>query len=132
MISKVQRILILGGGFGGLYAALRLEKIFSGDESIEITLISDENFLLFTPMLPEVPSGSIEAKHIVSPLRAFFRKVRFKMRKWSRLIWRHALWLLYIVASVGHADWSSTIWCWLWGQQRSSMGCRGSPRTLSR
>lgn len=78
MISKAQRILILGGGFGGLYAALRLEEIFSGDESIEITLISDENFLLFTPMLPEVPSGSIEAKHIVSPLRAFFRKVRFQ------------------------------------------------------
>lgn len=78
MTSKPQRILILGGGFGGLYAALRLEKIFSGDESIEITLLSDENFLLFTPMLPEVPSGSIEAKHIVSPLRAFFRKVKFQ------------------------------------------------------
>jgi len=73
-----QRILILGGGFGGLYAALRLEKIFSGDESVEITLVSDENFLLFTPMLPEVPSGSIEAKHIVSPLRAFLRKVKFQ------------------------------------------------------
>ena len=78
MTSKTQRILILGGGFGGLYAALRLEKIFSGDESVEITLVSEENFLLFTPMLPEVPSGSIEAKHIVSPLRAFFRKVKFQ------------------------------------------------------
>jgi NADH dehydrogenase len=78
MTSKTQRILILGGGFGGLYTALRLERIFSGDDSVEITLLSDENFLLFTPMLPQVPSGTIEAKHIVSPLRAFFRTVRFQ------------------------------------------------------
>ncbi len=46
------------------------------DEDVEVVLISDENFMLFTPMLPEVPSSSIEAKHIVSPLRAFFRKVK--------------------------------------------------------
>ncbi len=46
-----QRILILGGGFGGVYAAQRLEKLFAGDPAIEIILLSDENFLLFTPML---------------------------------------------------------------------------------
>jgi len=78
MPSRAKRLVILGGGFGGVYAALSLEKIFRRDDSIEIVLLSDENFLLFTPMLPEVPSSSIEAKHIISPLRAFFCKVKFQ------------------------------------------------------
>lgn len=76
--TKAKRILILGGGFAGVSAALHLEKIFARDDNLEITLISDENFLLFTPMLPEVPSGSIEAKHIVSPIRASLRRATFQ------------------------------------------------------
>ena len=78
MAQNPKRILILGGGFGGVYTARHLEKFFARDESVEIILVSDENYLLFTPLLPEVPSSSIEAKHIVSPLRAFFRKVKFQ------------------------------------------------------
>jgi NADH:quinone reductase (non-electrogenic) len=81
MADKEASIVILGGGFAGVYAALRLEKKFARDDNVEITLISDENFMLFTPMLPEVPSSSIEAKHIVSPLRAFFRKVKFQNKE---------------------------------------------------
>ncbi len=77
-MSRGKRILILGGGFGGVYTAVHLEKILAREEDIEITLISDHNYLLFTPMLPEVPSSSIEAKHIISPIRAFFRKVKFQ------------------------------------------------------
>ncbi len=76
--GKNQRILILGGGFGGIYAALRLEKALAGNKDIEITLINRDNYLLFTPMLPEVSSSSIEAKHIITPIRAFFKKVRFR------------------------------------------------------
>ena len=75
---KTQRILILGGGFGGIYAALRLERAFAREENVEVTLINRDNYLLFTPMLAEVSSSSIEAKHIVTPIRAFFRKVRFR------------------------------------------------------
>src|SRR5579863_3035485 len=78
MAGKKTRIVILGGGFAGVYAALRLEKKFAREDNVEITLLCDENFMLFTPMLPEVPSSSIEAKHIVTPLRAFFRKVKFQ------------------------------------------------------
>jgi len=48
------RVLILGGGFGGLYAALHLDKTIARDPDIEVTLVSRENFILFTPMLPEV------------------------------------------------------------------------------
>ena len=72
-----QRILVLGGGFGGIYAALHLEKVFAREDSVEVTLINQDNYLLFSPMLPEVASSGIEAKHIITPIRAFFRKVRF-------------------------------------------------------
>src|SRR5277367_171078 len=75
---KTHRMLIVGGGFEGVYAAQRLEQIFARRKDVEITLISEENFLLFTPMLAEVVSSSIEANHIVSPIRAFFRRVRFQ------------------------------------------------------
>lgn len=81
MAGNKSSIVILGGGFAGVYAALRLEKKFAREDNVEITLISDENFMLFTPMLPEVTSSSIEAKHIVSPLRAFFRKVKFQNKE---------------------------------------------------
>ena len=72
------RILILGGGFGGVYAARRPDQIFARRDDVEITLLSGEKFLLFTPMLAEVVSSSIEASHIISPIRAFFRRVRFQ------------------------------------------------------
>ncbi len=68
MVPEKRRIVILGGGFGGVFAAKRLERIFAGSKDVEILLISEQNYLLFTPMLPEVPSSSIEAKHIVRVL----------------------------------------------------------------
>jgi NADH:ubiquinone reductase (H+-translocating) len=73
-----KRILILGGGFAGMYTALYLERIFAKDKDIEITLVNRDNFFLFTPMLSEVPSSGIEAKHVISPIRAFFNKVSFQ------------------------------------------------------
>ena len=57
---------------------MHLERILAHDENLEIILISEQNYLLFTPMLPEIPSSSIEAKHIISPIRARFRKVKFQ------------------------------------------------------
>jgi NADH dehydrogenase len=68
------RIVILGGGFAGTSIALRLEQTFRCDPSVEITLIDAENFFTFTPLLPEAPSGSIQPKHIVFPLRALLRR----------------------------------------------------------
>ncbi len=76
--NEAKRVLILGAGFAGLYAARELEKIFAGDKSVEITLVNRDNFFLFTPMLSEVPSSGIEAKHVISPIRAFLKKVSFK------------------------------------------------------
>jgi NADH dehydrogenase len=69
------RVLILGGGFAGLTTAQHLERMTPAETSI--TLISRENFTLFTPMLPEVCSGGIEQRHIVTPLRAALRRTAF-------------------------------------------------------
>ena len=77
-MTPTTRIVILGGGFAGTNVALRLEKLFRRDPCVEITLIDTENFFTFTPLLPEVPSGSIQPKHIVFPLRALLRRTNVK------------------------------------------------------
>lgn len=74
--EKKTRILILGGGFGGFYAALHLDKTIASDSDIEVTLVSRENFVLFTPMLHEVAAGDLELSDIVNPLRQILRHVR--------------------------------------------------------
>src|SRR5713101_4621189 len=63
------RIVILGGGFAGVTTAEHLERKFGADPSVSMTLVSDTNALLFTPMLAEVAGSSLEATHITSPLR---------------------------------------------------------------
>lgn len=73
----VTRILILGGGFGGLYAALELERTLARDPNVEVTLVSRENFFLFTPMLHEIAASDLDLTHIVNPLRKLLRRVRF-------------------------------------------------------
>ncbi|MGD8794255.1 MAG: NAD(P)/FAD-dependent oxidoreductase, partial [Anaerolineae bacterium] len=72
-----RRVVILGGGFGGVSAALRLEQIYARDPSLQITLVSRSNYLLFTPMLAEVASGSLQAQHISAPVRASCPHTRF-------------------------------------------------------
>ena len=73
----MKRVLILGGGFAGIECCLNLESHFRQDDEVEITLISEDNFLLFTPMLPQVASGTIETRHIVTPIRTLIKKTRF-------------------------------------------------------
>jgi NADH dehydrogenase len=68
------RIVILGGGFAGVTTAERLEQEFGPDPSVEFTLVSDTNALLFTPMLAEVATSSLEPTHISSPLRTSLRR----------------------------------------------------------
>jgi NADH:ubiquinone reductase (H+-translocating) len=63
-----QDVVIAGGGFGGLYAARRLEHRLPR-HSTRIVLVSDVNFLLYTPLLPGAASGSLEPRHVVVPLR---------------------------------------------------------------
>jgi NADH dehydrogenase FAD-containing subunit len=74
---KQKHILILGGGFGGVQILREVQKEFQNDVSIDITLVSKDNFFLFTPMLPEVSSGMIETRHIATPIRGFCKRARF-------------------------------------------------------
>ena len=74
---RLTRILILGGGFAGIEVLRQLQKAFQNDIGIDITLVSRDNFFLFTPMLPEISSGMIETRHIVTPLRVFCNRAKF-------------------------------------------------------
>ena len=75
--GPLKRVLVLGGGFGGVSAAQRLEQLFAHDPELEITLVSSSNYLLFTPMLAEVASSALDAQHISAPLRASCPHTRF-------------------------------------------------------
>src|SRR3990172_9872327 len=71
-----QRIVILGAGFGGLFATLELERRLRKETGLEIRLLDARNFHLFSPMLHEVTSGIIEPRHVVWPIRALSGKTR--------------------------------------------------------
>jgi NADH dehydrogenase len=71
------RILILGGGFGGLYAALELEKTLARDPDVHVTLVNRENYFLYQPMLHEVAASDVDLSNIVSPVHRLLRRVHF-------------------------------------------------------
>jgi NADH dehydrogenase len=70
------KVIIAGGGFAGLYAAMHFDKWLAGRADVEVTLISRENFILFTPMLHEVAAGDLYPGDIVNPLRRILRYVK--------------------------------------------------------
>src|SRR5947208_1488760 len=72
-----KRILILGGGFGGVYTARHLERLCKGRPDVEIVLVSRDNFLLMTPLLFEVFSGTLDLRDCSFPIRAFLQTTRF-------------------------------------------------------
>ena len=77
MARNKKKIVILGGGFAGVECARQLESEFGDDQDIELVMVSEDNFLLFTPMLPQVASGMIETRHIVLPIRTICEKTKF-------------------------------------------------------
>src|SRR5438132_6864788 len=74
-MANKTRVLILGGGFGGLYAALEFEK--RRDPQFEVTVVNRENFFLFTPMLHEIAASDLDLTNIVNPVRKMIRRVNF-------------------------------------------------------
>jgi len=75
------RIVVLGGGFGGIEAMRVLEQKLGGRTDVELLLISDNNYLLFTPLLPQVASSLVEPRHIVQPIRDIRGRRRFRFRR---------------------------------------------------
>jgi NADH:ubiquinone reductase (H+-translocating) len=75
--SLKERILILGGGFAGLHAAMELEKTLARDPDMKVTLVNRENFFLFTPMLHEVAASDLDLTTIVNPIRKMLKRVSF-------------------------------------------------------
>src|SRR4029450_13172935 len=69
------RVVVLGGGFGGVTATRHLERALRAD--VEITLVSRENFFVLTPLLFEACSGRLELRHCAQSIRAALRRSRF-------------------------------------------------------
>jgi NADH dehydrogenase len=77
------RVVILGGGFAGVYSAMALERLLRRAErdQFEISLVSRENYMVFQPMLPEVISGAIDMLHVISPIRRMAKRTHLHTRE---------------------------------------------------
>ncbi len=71
-------VVIAGGGFAGAHAARRLEKVMPR-QSARLMLVNDVNFLLYTPFLPEAAAGTVEPRHVVTPLRDMLRRTYLRL-----------------------------------------------------
>jgi len=79
--SKMKKILILGGGYAGVGVLNKIQKIFESNVDVNIELVSESNFFLHTPMLPEMATGTIEPRHIATPIRRFCHRAQFNQSK---------------------------------------------------
>jgi NADH dehydrogenase len=70
-------VVIAGGGFGGYYAAKKLERLAPDD--VRITLINDVNFLLYAPLLPGAAASTLDPRHVVVPLREHLKRTELRM-----------------------------------------------------
>ncbi len=75
------RVVILGGGFAGIYAAMELERSMRGADDFEVVLVNKENYFVFQPMLPEVISGTIGMLDVVSPIRRLLPRTDLHVRE---------------------------------------------------
>jgi NADH dehydrogenase len=71
------RIVVLGGGFGGVATTRHLERLLGRNADVEITLVSRDNFFVLTPLLFEACTGRLELRHCAQPIRAALRHARF-------------------------------------------------------
>jgi NADH dehydrogenase len=78
---RPKRVVVLGGGFAGVYAAHHLEEALRGRDDYEVVLVNKENYFVFQPMLPEVISGSIGITDTVSPIRRLLPRSALHVRE---------------------------------------------------
>ena len=77
----MKRVVVVGAGFGGLEAAADLDRRFRGDGDVEVLLVSDQNYLLFTPLLPQIASSFTDPRHIAQAVREIRGRRRFRFRR---------------------------------------------------
>jgi NADH:ubiquinone reductase (H+-translocating) len=75
------RVVVLGGGFGGVYTALALERLAAKGAPVEVALVNRENYLVFQPMLAEVIAGDVGILDTVSPLRQLLPRTELFVRE---------------------------------------------------
>lgn len=92
MVSGTRkRILILGGGFGGVYTAMALEQLVKKHPDVEIGLVNNDNYLVFQPLLPEVISGSIGVLDTISPIRRLCPNTNLYTREVESVDFKHRI-----------------------------------------
>ncbi len=80
-LPSLKRILILGGGYAGVGVLKQLQKTFQSDPEVSISLVSQDNFFLHTPLLPEMATGMLASRHIATPIRSFCKRARYYQAK---------------------------------------------------
>ena len=79
--QNTKKIVILGGGYAGVGVLENIQKKFQKNIDVSMSIISENNFFLHTPMLPELSTGTIEPRHIATPIRNFCKRARFYQAK---------------------------------------------------
>ena len=77
----MKRVVVVGSGFGGLEAVAQLDTLFDRDPNVEILLLSDQNYLLFTPLLPQIASSFTDPRHIIQAVREVRGQRKFAFRR---------------------------------------------------
>ena len=81
MTEAKHRVVILGGGFAGVYTAKYLSRLLGRRSDVHVELLSEENYFVFQPLLPEVAAAGINPAHVVNPIRDIVPKVQFRWCK---------------------------------------------------
>jgi NADH dehydrogenase len=77
----MKRVIVVGAGFGGLEAVTEFDRMFRHDRDVEVLLVSDQNYLLFTPLLPQIASSYTDPRHIVQGVREIRGRRKFRFRR---------------------------------------------------
>jgi len=79
--KSMKKILILGGGYAGVGVLRQLQETFENNVNVNINLVSQDNFFLHTPLLPEMATGMLASRHIATPIRSFCKRARYYRAK---------------------------------------------------
>ena len=121
-----KQIVILGGGFAGMTTAQNLEDVFGPNRSVALTLVSDTNALLFTPMLAEVAGSSLEPSHISTPLRTSLQRTQVVRGRVTEVNLGERRVGIAVEGGGQRGSWSTIMWCLRWARCRTISGLRMS------